>query len=115
VVLFYLAGAVLVSAVLAASGKVLAAAVFTLAAARFAVTGGYEYVGGAELKHAAGRIGLALCVLALYAALAFEVEALRHATILPTLRHGPGKHVLTAKGLGPVGSAEREAGARQQL
>jgi succinate-acetate transporter protein len=115
VVLFYLAGAVLISAVMAMVGKVLAGVVMALAAARFTVTAGYEYFGGATVQHAAGWIGLALCVTALYAALAFEMEALRHSTILPTGRHGTGRRVLSDEGLGPVGKAEREAGVRQQL
>lgn len=115
VVLFYLAGALLVSAVLAALGKALAGAVFTLAVARFAVTAAYEYFGGTGVEHAAGWLGLALCVLALYAALAFELEALRHATVLPTLRHGAGRRALSDDGLAAVGPAEREAGVRRQL
>lgn len=115
VVLFYLAGALLISAVLAAASKVLASAVLAMAVARFTVTAAYEYFGGTGLRHAAGWLGLALCVLAVYAALAFELEDLRHATVLPTLRRGIGRHALSAPGLGPTGQAEREAGVRQQL
>jgi succinate-acetate transporter protein len=115
VVLFYLTGAILVSSVLAAGSKVLAGAVFALAAARFVVTGAYEYLGGTGLETAAGWLGVALCVLALYSALAFELEGLRHAPILPTLRRGVGTRVLSDDGLGPVGPVEREAGVRQQL
>lgn len=115
VLLFYLAGAVLVSALLAALGKGLAAMVFVLAAARFALTGAYEYVGGSALMHAAGWVGLALCVLALYGALAFELESVRHATVLPTFRHGSGRRAIDAPGLAPVGEPEHEAGVRQQL
>jgi succinate-acetate transporter protein len=115
VVLFYLAGALLISALLAALGKALAAVVFAVAVARFTLTAAYEYFGGTGVEHAAGWLGLALGVLALFAALAFELEAVRHAPVLPTMRHGAGRRALSGAGLAAVGPAEREAGVRQQL
>lgn len=114
-VLFYLAAAVLVSAVVAMTGKALAGIVLALATARFVVTGVYQYFGGIEWMHAAGWVGVALCVVALYAVLAFELEGVRHATILPTLRHGHGRRALSANGLTTVGAVQREAGVREQL
>lgn len=114
-VLFYLAAAVLVSAVIAVSGKALAGLVLAVATARFAVTGAYEYFGGTGWMSAAGWLGVALCVLALYAALAFELEGIATRTILPTLRSGLGRRAMSADGLAPVGSVEHEAGVRQQL
>jgi hypothetical protein len=51
----------------------------------------------------------------LFAALAFELEAVRHAPVLPTMRHGAGRRALSGAGLAAVGPAEREAGVRQQL
>lgn len=114
-VLFYLAAALLVSAVIAATGKALAALVLALAAARFAVTGVYEYVGGTGWMTAAGWVGVALCVLALYAVLAFELEGIKSKTILPTLRHGLGRRAMRSEGLATVGPVEREPGVRQQL
>ena len=113
VLLLFAAGAVLVSAVVAAPTKGLVAAVLGLATARFAVTGVYEYVGGRGWELAAGWIGLALCVLALYAVLAMELESTRHRPVLPTLRHGAGRVALAGTdGIGPV---HQEAGVREQL
>lgn len=114
-VLLYLAVAVLISAVVAAGGKVLAALVLVVTAARLAATGVYEYVGGPAWMHAAGWLGLALCVLALYAALAFELEDMRAKTILPTLRHGPGRRAMSTGGRAQVGPVAHEAGVRRQL
>lgn len=113
--LFYLAAAVLVSAAVAAAGKALAAVVLALAAARFAATGVYEYVGGAGWMTAAGWLGVALCVVALYAALAFELEGIQDKSILPTLRRGLGRRAMSSDGLTPVGPVEHDAGVRQQL
>lgn len=113
VMLLFATGAVLVSAVVAAPTKGLVAVVLLVAAVRFAVTGVYEYVGGRAWELAAGWIGLALCVLAVYAALAMELESMRKRPVLPTLRHGAGRAALAgADGLGPV---HREAGVREQL
>ncbi len=114
-VLFYLAAAVLMSALVSANGKALAGIVLALAAVRFAVTGIYEYVGGAGWMTAAGWVGVALCVIALYAALAFELEDIQAKTILPTLRYGLGRRAMASKGLETVGPVEHEAGVRQQL
>lgn len=113
--LFYLAAAVLISAVIAATGKIVAALVLALATARFTLTGVYEYYGGTGVMHAAGWVGLALCVLALYAALAFELEAIRHTTVLPTLRHGNGRRALSGEAVATAGAVHREAGVREQL
>lgn len=114
-VLFYLAAAVLVSAVVAAVGKGLVALVLGLAAARFALTGVYEYLGGSGWMHAAGWVGLALCVLALYSALALELEGIRHSTVLPTLRYGSARTAVSGDGLPTIGAVQREAGVREQL
>jgi succinate-acetate transporter protein len=114
-VLFYLAAAVFVSAVVAAVGKLVPALVLGLAAARFAVTGVYEYYGGTEWMHAAGWIGVALAAVAVYAALALELEGLRHRTILPTLRYGSARTAISGDGRTPIGAAVHEAGVRSQL
>lgn len=114
-ILFYLAAAVLASAVVAALGKLVPALVLTVTAIRFVVTGVYQYAGGTTWMHAAGWIGLVLAALALYAVLAMELEDLRHHTVLPTLRHGAGRRAISGEGLEPIGAAEREAGVREQL
>lgn len=114
-VLFYLAAAVLVSAVAAALGKGIVAIVLTLAVARFAVTGVYEFVGGGGWMTAAGWLGLALCVIALYAAAALELEGMRQSPLLPTLRYGAARAALARDGSSAVGPVQREAGVREQL
>lgn len=115
IMLFYLAAAVLISAAIAASGKALAALVLAVTTARLAVTGVYEYFGGTGWQYTAGWLGLALCAIALYAVLAFELEGIRTKTVLPTLRHGLGRRAMTSDALAQVGAVEHEAGIRQQL
>lgn len=108
--LIYLAAAVLVSAVVAAGGKVLVALVFTVAAVRFGLTGIAALSGGPVWLAAAGLVGLVLGVLALYTALATELESARHRTVLPTLRYGSARDAL-----GGGMALRREAGVREQL
>lgn len=76
VLLFYLAAAVLVSAVVASFGKLLVPLVLGITAARFAVTGVYQYVGGTVWMRAAGWIGVALAAVAVLAIAALEVRAM---------------------------------------
>lgn len=93
----------------------LAALVLGVTTARIAVTGVYEYFGGTGSMYTAGWLGVALCVIALYAALAFELEGIRTKTILPTLRYGLGRRAMSSDGLAQVGPVEHEARIRQQL
>jgi uncharacterized protein len=69
--------------------KLVPAAVMGLAGVRFVVTGIYELGASPTWKSAAGWVGLALAVLALYAALALELEASHGRTILPLGRREP--------------------------
>lgn len=112
--LFVLGAALLVPAA-AAAGKLLATMVLILTATRVVVTGVYQFHGGAVWMRAAGWLGVALCVVALYAALAFELEDMRHRTVLPTLRRGPGRRAIAAAAPDAAGQAGREAGVRDQL
>jgi succinate-acetate transporter protein len=113
--LFFDAAALLVPTVAASLGKVAAAVAFFLASARFAITGVYEYHGGKGWEHASGWLGLALCVVALYCAFAFEIEDTRHHTVLPILRHGAGRRAMQGSLLAEVEHVEQEAGVREQL
>lgn len=113
--LFFASAVLLVPALAASLGKVAAAAAFVLAAARFALTGVYEYQGGTAWEHASGWLGLALCVLALYNAFAFEVEDTRHRTVLPVLRWGTGRQAIDGDSPAELRQVEREAGVREQL
>ena len=82
--LLLFASATLLGPALAASlGKVAVSPAFVLAAARFALTGIYDYQGGTAWGHASGWTGLALCLAALYNASAFEIEDTGHRTVLP--------------------------------
>jgi uncharacterized protein len=113
--LYFACAAVLIPATAAIFGKVVASVAFVLAAARFAVAGVYEYHGGLAWKHASGWIGLALCVAALYAGLAFEIEDIRHHTVLPVLRWGSGRRAMEGDAEAESRHVEQEAGVREQL
>jgi succinate-acetate transporter protein len=71
-----------------AVGKPAAAAVLGTAALRFALTGVAHLSDSTAWKTAAGLTGLMLALLALYAATAFELEAVQHRTVLPLFRQG---------------------------
>jgi uncharacterized protein len=107
--------ALLVPAAAAASGKLVPAAVLATTAVRFAVTGLYELTGGGGWETAAGVVGLALCALALYAALAMALEDAGRATVLPLLRRGAGRASVGGSLDEQVERIEREAGVREQL
>jgi succinate-acetate transporter protein len=111
VLLLCAAAAMLVPAA-AATGKLVAAAVMALSAVRFAVTGVVQLTGSATWTTLAGGIGLALAALALYAALAFELEDARQETVLPVARRGDGLAALDGANLSGV---TQEAGVRPQL
>jgi succinate-acetate transporter protein len=108
------AGVMLVPAA-AASGKLVAAAVLTTAALRFAVTGIYQLTGSGAWKTAAGIVGLVLCALGLYTALAMALEESRKRTVLPLLRRGVGATALNDDLAAQEADLEHEAGVRAQL
>jgi succinate-acetate transporter protein len=115
-VLLLVAGlAMFVPAAAAMDSKIVPAAVMGLAGTRFVVTGAYELTGSAEWKSAAGWLGIALAVLALYAALALELEGVRERGVLPIGRRGSGRAAMA--GEGPLEAAHliKEAGVRPQL
>jgi len=95
--------------------KLAPAAVMGLAGVRFIVTGMYQLEGSATWKSAAGWVGLALAVVAFYAALALELEGSHHRTILPVGRRGPSAAGM--RGDSPLGPADlaHEPGVRPQL
>jgi uncharacterized protein len=81
------------------------AIVLTTTALRFAVTGVYELTASSGWKDLAGVVGLALCAVALYTALAMALEDARHRTPLWLGR----RHGFDGRGI------ELEAGVREQL
>ena len=101
-VLLVTAGLCMLVPAVSAGAKLVPAAVMGLAGVRFAVTGGYQLTGSADWKTTAGWVGLALGLLALYAALALELEGSQRRTILPLGRRSAAE---------PAG----EPGVRAQL
>jgi succinate-acetate transporter protein len=99
------AGAMSVPALAAATGKVVPTVVLATTVLRFATTGLYQLTASSTWEDIAGAIGVVLCGLALYAALALALEDARRATLLPIGR----RRSLDGTGL------EREAGVREQL
>jgi uncharacterized protein len=98
----------LVPAAGAVTSKVAPALVMALAGCRFAVTGIYQLDGSAAWKAAAGWTGLVLAVVALYTALALQLEGGGERTVLPVGRRGPGR-------LAEGPELLREPGVRAQL
>ncbi len=114
--LLVLAGTTLmVPAFAAEQSKVLAAAVNLTTAVRFWVTAIYEWGAPHVWETAAGAVGIALGVLALYASLAFEVEDQRRETVFPTFRRRTGVTAMTGDLAAQVDRAHNEAGVRKQL
>ncbi|GAA4899552.1 GPR1/FUN34/YaaH family transporter [Streptomonospora salina] len=105
----------LVPAVGAATGKLLAAAVLLGASARFALTAGYELTGTPLWATVSGVAGLVLFVLALYGSLALLVEDISKRTILPVLRRGGSRASMRGNLREQAATIEREAGVREQL
>ena len=99
----------------AATGKVAGMLVMGISALRFAVTGIGQLTGSAGWLAASGWIGLALGLIAAYAALAFELEDVRHAPVLPLGRRGQGADTMTGTARDELASLPHEAGVRKQL
>lgn len=114
-VLLVTAACAMVVPTAAASTKLVAALVMGLSAVRFLVTGVATTSGSVSWKEAAGVTGLVLAALALYAALAMELEDARHRTVLPTLRRGARADVMTGRAEDELADLQHEAGVRKQL
>ncbi|MFC5381439.1 hypothetical protein [Aquipuribacter nitratireducens] len=99
----------------AARTKLVPAAVIALSALRFAVTGVAELTGSAGWSSAAGATGLVLGALALYAALALELEDASHRTSLPLGRRGAAGVAMHGDVRQQLGEVRHEAGVRDQL
>lgn len=113
--LLFVSAALMVPTVAASLGKVLAAVVMAGAAVRFALTGIYELTHGIGWEHVSGWWGVALAVVALYAALAFEIEDTRRRTVLPVGRHGAGRQAFDGTIADDLKRVGHEAGVREQL
>jgi len=113
--LLFVGAALLVPASVAFAGKVVPALVLTTAAARFASAGVYQLDGSTTWKDLSAVIGLVLCALAVYTALALAWEDARRSTIFPVLRHGRGRESVEGNLADQLRLLEREAGVREQL
>jgi uncharacterized protein len=109
------AAAMLVPALASATHKLAVTAVLATTALRFAATGLYELTAAGAWRDVAGLIGVLLCALAFYVALAMALEDARGATVLPLARRGSGATAISG-GLGEqVSGVEGEVGVRKQI
>jgi hypothetical protein len=100
---------------LVGTAKLAAAGVMALTAVRFGVTGWYELTGSSVAATTAGAVGLALAVVAFYAALALELEGAKRHTILPTGRSGLAAAAERGQKIFDAGELGREPGVRPRL
>jgi succinate-acetate transporter protein len=115
ILLVVAAGALLIPATGALASKVVAAFVLVLAAVRFAITGGYELTGATVWQYASGVCGIVVAGLAVYAALAAEVDSATRRSLLPMLRPPHGQRATSGRLPEQVETLGREAGVREQL
>ena len=113
--LLVVAAALLVPAVAAVGAKRVPAAVLVTAALRFLVTGIAQLYDGSTSRIAAGVIGLLLCLLGTYAALALLIEDARHGTLLPVGRVARGRNSVRDNFASQLRDLPHEAGVRNQL
>jgi uncharacterized protein len=115
ILLVVAACALLVPTVAALNSKVVAAAVLALAAVRFAITGGYELTSVPGWQYASGICGVVAAGLALYAALAAELDSAARRSLLSLLRPARGQRAVSGRLTDQIQTLPREAGVRQQL
>jgi len=107
------AGVLGLSALAVAGGKLLPGTVFMLSAVRFALAGIYELSSNGSWQNAAGVVGLVVCGLAAYSALAFELEGQQRRTVLPTFRRARGERSLSGDWGEQLDGVVHEPGVRQ--
>lgn len=109
------AGAAMLVPAAAGRQKAIAAAVMTLSALRFGVTGIAETNGSASWMTAAGWTGVLLAALSLYAALAFELEGTDRRAVLPLWRRGAALSAVNDDQPAQLNDVAHEPGVRKQL
>jgi succinate-acetate transporter protein len=115
VLLLVAATAMLLPAIGASFGKLVPAAVLSVAALRFASSGVYQLNGSTAWEQITGWTGMVLGILALYAALAALVENARGRTVLPLGRRQNGKMAAEGGFAEQVVDVTHEPGVRAQL
>jgi succinate-acetate transporter protein len=109
------AAVMLVPAAGAALGKLVPAAVLTITAIRFALTGIWEFTGSNGWKVASAIVGLILGGFAIYAAAALGLEAAAKRTVLPVGHRGKGAEAAAGDFRDQIAGIVHEPGVRQQL
>jgi uncharacterized protein len=107
--------AMLVPAAGAALGKLVPAMVLLTTSLRFFTSGIYQLTSDPGWKLAAGWVGIFLFAVAVYAALAAELEDVRGKPALPTGRRAKGKMSIEGTLLDQVMDVHHEPGVRRQL
>jgi succinate-acetate transporter protein len=115
VLLLVVAIAMLIPAAAASVSKLVPAAVLGGAALRFASSAAYQLGGGAGWETLTGWLGMALAVLALYAALAMLLEGTAKRSILPLGRRDRGRQAVEGGFTEQVVDLAHEPGVRAQL
>lgn len=115
IVLLVSGGSMLIPAASSMVSKLVPALILTTAAARLAVTGVYELTGSGGWEIVAGWAGLTLAALALYGALAIQLEDVIGTSVLPVGRIGRGRAAIRGTPARQMSGLEHEAGVRQQL
>jgi uncharacterized protein len=111
-----LAGAgILIPATTAFLSKAAAGLVLGTAGLRFLVTGVFQLTASDGWEDTAGVIGVVLCALAVYAALAFQLEDVEGREVLPTGRRGRGRAAIEGGLEAQLRGLEHEAGVRRPL
>lgn len=114
--LLFVASAALVSAVVvAAQAKLVPALVMSLTVVRWCLTGLYEHLGSKAILRAGGWEGLLLAALAVYTAVAADIESEQHRTLLPLGRFGRGRAAARGGPTAQTDHIENEPGVRAQL
>jgi len=106
---------VLVTAGVTSLSKLVPAAIFALAGIRFLTTSAYELGAGEGWEDLSGVLGLALAGLAIYAALAAQLEDAVGKPVLPLGRRGRARIALEGSLLEQVKHTPNEPGVRTML
>jgi succinate-acetate transporter protein len=113
---FAVAAALLVPAAADAhGGSLLPAAALGVASLRFVLTGIVALTASTALRDAAGVVGFVVAGVALYAALALELEGSTQRAVLPTFRRADSAKALAGPLDAQVHRLEHEAGVRKNL
>lgn len=115
-VFLIVAAAALTSAVtVAAQSEIVPALVMAATVGRWVLTAVYELLGSRAVEQASAIEGFVLGLLALYTAVAADLESTHHRSVLPLGRVGAGRRALSGDVATDVESVGREAGVRPQL